>query len=64
VDTDEGLVVTTHLWWTSTGPVEDPYAPDPELVHENRARVLALPGLVRVVPGHGPAFAPSGDTPR
>ncbi len=63
VDTDEGLVVATHLWWTATGPEEDPYAPDPALVHENRARVLALPGLVRIVPGHGPSFVPSGDTP-
>jgi glyoxylase-like metal-dependent hydrolase (beta-lactamase superfamily II) len=64
VDTEDGLVVATHLWWTSTGPVEDPYAPDPEVLHRNRARVLALPGLVRVVPGHGPAFVPDGDTPR
>ncbi len=64
VDTAEGLVVATHLWWTSAGPAEDPYAPDPELLHENRARVLALPGLLRIVPGHGPGFVPSGDTPR
>jgi glyoxylase-like metal-dependent hydrolase (beta-lactamase superfamily II) len=64
VDTEDGLVVATHLWWTSTQPVEDPYAPDPEVLHRNRARVLALPGLVRVVPGHGPAFVPDGDTPR
>jgi glyoxylase-like metal-dependent hydrolase (beta-lactamase superfamily II) len=64
VDTDEGLVVATHLWWTSEAPVEDPYAPDPALLHANRERVLALPGLTTIVPGHGPAFAPTADTPR
>src|SRR5215207_3671966 len=42
VETDEGLVAATHLWWTSRIPDEDPYAPDPALLHENRARVLAL----------------------
>lgn len=58
VETDEGLVVFTHLWWTAEGPVEDPYAPDPELLHANRERVLGLAGLVRIHPGHGPGFAP------
>jgi glyoxylase-like metal-dependent hydrolase (beta-lactamase superfamily II) len=64
IDTDEGLTVATHLWWTSTGPTEDPYAPDPPLLHDNRSRVLALAGLARIVPGHGPSFVPSADTPR
>jgi glyoxylase-like metal-dependent hydrolase (beta-lactamase superfamily II) len=64
IDTDEGLTVATHLWWTSTGPTEDPYAPDPALLHDNRSRVLALAGLARIVPGHGPSFVPSADTPR
>jgi glyoxylase-like metal-dependent hydrolase (beta-lactamase superfamily II) len=64
VDTPDGLVVATHLWWTATGPAEDPYASDPALLHEHRARVLALPGLFRIVPGHGPAFSPGADTPR
>jgi glyoxylase-like metal-dependent hydrolase (beta-lactamase superfamily II) len=64
VDTDEGLVVFTHLWWNSEKPVEDPYAPDPSLLHENRARVLALPALHTIVPGHGAPFEPGPDTPR
>jgi glyoxylase-like metal-dependent hydrolase (beta-lactamase superfamily II) len=64
VDSSEGVVVFTHLWWMADGPEEDPYSPDMALVHANRERVLALPGLVRVVPGHGPAFAPGSDTPR
>ncbi len=64
VRTPEGLVAFTHLWWTAEGPAEDPYAPDPALVHEHRARVLAAPGLALIVPGHGPGFAPGPDTPR
>lgn len=63
-ETDEGLVVATHLWWTATVPVEDPYAPDPALLHANRLRVLSLPGLARIVPGHGPPFVPDDGTPR
>jgi len=63
VDTDEGLVVATHLWWTSSGPPKDPYATDPEALHRNRARVRALPNLAAIVPGHGPRFAPDETTP-
>jgi glyoxylase-like metal-dependent hydrolase (beta-lactamase superfamily II) len=63
VQTDDGLVVCTHLWWQADGPEEDPYAPDPELLHRNRDRVLGLPALARIVPGHGPAFSPDGGTP-
>jgi glyoxylase-like metal-dependent hydrolase (beta-lactamase superfamily II) len=56
-------VVCTHLWWTAEGPAEDPYAPDPRLVHEQRARVLDLkPALI--VPGHGPGFTVGDATPR
>jgi glyoxylase-like metal-dependent hydrolase (beta-lactamase superfamily II) len=64
VDTDDGLVVATHLWWNSTFPEEDPYATDPEALHRNRERVLGLRGLVTVVPGHGPQFVPGVTTPR
>ena len=63
VQTDDGVVVCTHLWWTAEGPAEDPYATDPELVHANRLRVLDLrPSLI--VPGHGPGFGFTDDTPR
>lgn len=64
VDTDDGLVVFTHLWWTATVPAEDPFAPDPAVLHRNRARVLALEGLRTIVPGHGPPFEPGPETPR
>src|SRR5262245_40347192 len=64
VDTDRGLVVFTHLWWTATVPQEDPFAPDPALLHGNRARVLALPGLRTIVPRHGAPFEPGPQAPR
>ncbi len=64
VETDAGVWVFTHLWWAGDGPVEDPYSPDPTTLHANRERVLALPGLARIVPGHGPAFEPNAATPR
>jgi glyoxylase-like metal-dependent hydrolase (beta-lactamase superfamily II) len=63
VQTDEGLVAFTHLWWTAEFPVEDPYSPDPALLHGNRARLLEMP-VVLMVPGHGPAFVPDSSTPR
>jgi glyoxylase-like metal-dependent hydrolase (beta-lactamase superfamily II) len=64
VETAEGLVAFTHLWWSAEGPEEDPLAADPDALHENRERVLSLPHLVRIAPGHGPAFAPGPGTPR
>lgn len=64
ISTTDGLVVCTHLWWMASGPPEDPLAEDLDALHANRERVLALPGLARIVPGHGPAFAPDDATPR
>jgi len=64
VRTEDGLVVCTHVWWTDSVPVEDPYATDPDALHASRARVLGLPGLARIVPGHGTSFVPSDATPR
>lgn len=61
VDTDDGVVALTHLWWyeSATG---DPLATDIDLLHEQRERVLGL--ATTIVPGHGPAFAVSEQTPR
>jgi len=61
--TDEGLVVFTHAWWTADGPIEDPYAPDAARVHESRARLLRLSPTL-IVPGHGAPFQPVPGTPR
>jgi glyoxylase-like metal-dependent hydrolase (beta-lactamase superfamily II) len=63
VEADDGLVVFTHAWWTPNGPAEDPYAPDMGVLHNSRARILALRPRT-IVPGHGAPFAPSDDTPR
>ncbi|MGC1419458.1 MAG: MBL fold metallo-hydrolase [Acidimicrobiales bacterium] len=61
IETDEGLVVCTHLWWSSEGPTIDPLAADQSQLEDSRRKVLALhPSLI--IPGHGPAFNPSGLT--
>jgi glyoxylase-like metal-dependent hydrolase (beta-lactamase superfamily II) len=62
--TDAGVVAFTHLWWSAGGPAEDPLATDMAAVHAGRARVLRVPGLSLIVPGHGAPFAPGPDTPR
>jgi glyoxylase-like metal-dependent hydrolase (beta-lactamase superfamily II) len=62
VRTETGLVVCTHLWWRSDGPLEDPYAPDAAVLASSRRRVLALEPVL-VVPGHGGPFAPDATTP-
>jgi glyoxylase-like metal-dependent hydrolase (beta-lactamase superfamily II) len=62
VGTADGVVVFTHLWWTAEGPAQDPYAPDPAVLHASRARVLDIADLI--VPGHGAPFAPTDATPR
>jgi glyoxylase-like metal-dependent hydrolase (beta-lactamase superfamily II) len=63
VQTQQGLVVCTHLWWHANGPLEDPYAEDADTLRASRQLVLDLdPALV--VPGHGEPFAPGPTTPR
>jgi hypothetical protein len=60
--TSAGSVAFTHLWWSASGPAEDPLASDAPALHRNRARVLEIAGLI--VPGHGAPFKPSAETPR
>jgi glyoxylase-like metal-dependent hydrolase (beta-lactamase superfamily II) len=56
VDTSEGLVACTHLWWSADGPQIDPLAWDQAMLEASRAKLLALePALI--VPGHGAPFA-------
>jgi glyoxylase-like metal-dependent hydrolase (beta-lactamase superfamily II) len=62
VDTADGLVACTHLWWHADGPAKDPRGTDPPAHHAGRRRVLAL-SPTRIVPGHGPAFTPVAGTP-
>jgi glyoxylase-like metal-dependent hydrolase (beta-lactamase superfamily II) len=62
VGTADGTAALTHLWWKADGPADDPYAPDRDVLAEQRRRVLEVAGLI--VPGHGPAFSPTASTPR
>ena len=62
VSTGDGIVAFTHLWWNASGPIDDPYATDPALLHTHREQVLNL--AAAIVPGHGPRFVPGPDTPR
>ena len=62
IETDEGIVACTHLWWNQAGPAEDPFATDSEALHAGRLRVLELATLI--VPGHGEPFSPGESTPR
>jgi glyoxylase-like metal-dependent hydrolase (beta-lactamase superfamily II) len=59
--TDQDLVAVTHLWNTADS-AGDRHATDLAQLHANRDRVLRFATLV--VPGHGPAFRPTGSTPR
>ena len=58
IDTDEGLVVCTHLWWSLEGPMVDPLADDQAQLEASRELVLAL-APVLIIPGHGAAFSPA-----
>jgi glyoxylase-like metal-dependent hydrolase (beta-lactamase superfamily II) len=54
--TADGVVaVVGDLWWRPNGPIEDPVAPDADLLRASRLRVLAAADLI--VPGHGGPFA-------
>ena len=56
VETPDGLVACTHLWWSEVGPDIDPLAFDQALLEASRAKLLALrPALI--VPGHGAPFS-------
>lgn len=62
VGAPEDVNAITHLWWTAEGPADDPYAPDRDLLREQRERILGVATVV--VPGHGAAFRPTESTPR
>ncbi|WP_200961926.1 hypothetical protein [Phycicoccus sp. Soil803] len=57
VDTAEGLVACTHLWWSEDGPDQDPLAEDQATLERSRAALLALEPVL-IVPGHGAPFRP------
>jgi glyoxylase-like metal-dependent hydrolase (beta-lactamase superfamily II) len=61
VETDDGVVALTHLWWHATME-GDPRATDLDALHAGRARVLEV--ARHIVPGHGPGFEVTDATPR
>jgi glyoxylase-like metal-dependent hydrolase (beta-lactamase superfamily II) len=61
-DTAEGSYVCTHAWWGADGPADDPFSPDPARLSASREQILAVATVI--IPGHGPSFRPSADTPR
>jgi glyoxylase-like metal-dependent hydrolase (beta-lactamase superfamily II) len=63
VDTADGLVALTHLWWSSAGPADDPFAASRQTLTDSRLAVIALaPALV--IPGHGAPFELTDEVPR
>jgi glyoxylase-like metal-dependent hydrolase (beta-lactamase superfamily II) len=62
VETSDGVIAFTHLWWFAEGPENDPLADNLDALHANRTRVLQLASLI--VPGHGAPFTPDETTPR
>jgi glyoxylase-like metal-dependent hydrolase (beta-lactamase superfamily II) len=61
VETSDGLIACTHLWWSEQGPTQDPLAEDQAVLERSRAKLLGLkPSLI--VPGHGAPFRPSPHT--
>lgn len=61
--TESGVVAFVgDLWWRPNGPVDDPVAPDHDLLLASRLRVLNAADVI--VPGHGPAFPADDTAPR
>jgi glyoxylase-like metal-dependent hydrolase (beta-lactamase superfamily II) len=63
VETAQGLVACTHLWWFADGPAIDPRAEDQTALDRSRAALLELQPVL-IVPGHGAPFAPEALEPR
>jgi len=60
--TADGVVAFVgDLWWRPNGPVDDPVAPDHDVLRTSRLRVLAAAD--HIVPGHGPLFPADASAP-
>jgi glyoxylase-like metal-dependent hydrolase (beta-lactamase superfamily II) len=60
--TADGLVVCTHSWFNASTAVEDESPEDAAALHQSRREILEVADLI--IPGHGPAFRPTAETPR
>ena len=58
----DDVYACTHAWWGPDGPAVDPLGTDQAALHRSRARILEVATVI--IPGHGPAFRPTPDTPR
>ncbi|MEM9354263.1 MAG: MBL fold metallo-hydrolase [Planctomycetota bacterium] len=62
VETEEGVVVLTHLWWDENmQPAVDPLAEAPKELDQHRLKVLEIADWI--IPGHGKKFANPGKKP-
>ena len=62
IGTPDGVVVCTHSWFNSETTVDDESPDDHEALHASRRAILDVAALI--IPGHGPAFTPTPETPR
>jgi glyoxylase-like metal-dependent hydrolase (beta-lactamase superfamily II) len=62
VGTAHGIVVCSHSWFTADTSVDDESPDEPDALHASRAAILEVAN--EIIPGHGPRFTPSADTPR
>jgi glyoxylase-like metal-dependent hydrolase (beta-lactamase superfamily II) len=62
IGTPDGIVVCTHSWFNADTTVDDESPEDAEALHASRAAILEAAD--RIIPGHGPGFVPSAETPR
>jgi glyoxylase-like metal-dependent hydrolase (beta-lactamase superfamily II) len=58
----DDVYACTHAWWGPGGPAVDPLGTDQAALHRSRAAILEVATVI--IPGHGPAFRPTPQTPR
>jgi glyoxylase-like metal-dependent hydrolase (beta-lactamase superfamily II) len=57
----DDVYACTHAWWGPGGPAVDPLGTDQAALHRSRAAILEVATVI--IPGHGPAFRPTPQTP-
>ena len=62
VGTPDGIVICTHSWFNATTTVDDEDPDEPDSLHASRAAILEVAD--EIIPGHGPRFTPTAETPR
>ena len=62
IGTPDGVVVCTHSWFNSETSVGDEDPDDAAALQQSRDEILEI--AWQIIPGHGPAFHPTAETPR